>query len=337
MKTKGQHFLLSAESRSMSLIDIFRLSDDEAFDLFKQTRWADNNGEAVCPKCGGAHHYFLKTRSQWRCKACNHTFSVTSGTLFAHHKMPLRIYLAAIALYSNTAKGFSALQLSRDLNVQYKTAYVLMHKIRESLKDNDSSVLDGEVEMDGAYFNSHVRPENKKSDRKDRRLAENQNPDKRCVMVVRKRGEVGKGAEKTKTFIVQSENQADMNKLVTTHVANDAVINADECKAYDALHATHEMKRINHQERYSDLNGTCTNQAESYFARLRRMHMGQMHRMSKQHLHAYANECAYREDTRRWSNGEIFADVLSRCSTKATSRNWCGYWQGNKTVEQLAA
>jgi transposase-like protein len=318
-------------------MDIFRLSDEEAYDLFKQARWADNEGEPVCPVCGGAHHYHIKTRKQWRCKACNHTFSVTSGTLFAHHKMPLRIYLAAIALYSNTAKGFSALQLSRDLNVQYKTAYVLMHKIRESLQDNEQEQLSGTVEIDGAYFNGHVRPENEKADRKDRRLAENQNPNKRCVMVMRERGEKGEGARKTKTFVVKSENQADIRKLVTTNVANDSTINADECTAYDVLHAQFQTNRINHQERYSDKNGTSTNLAESYFARLRRMHLGQMHRMSKQHLDSYANECAYREDTRRWSNGEIFADITSRCAIKKTSRNWCGYWQNNKKEEKLAA
>jgi len=131
MKTKGQHFLLSAKAHTFSLMQIFRLSDGEAFDLFKQSRW--ENGEPVCPSCGGKDHYWLKTRRQWRCKACKHTFSVTSGTIFANHKLPLTTYLAAIALYSNTAKGVSALQVSRDLNVQYKTAFVLMHKLRESL------------------------------------------------------------------------------------------------------------------------------------------------------------------------------------------------------------
>lgn len=78
------------------------------------------------------NHYFIRGRKQWRCKCCGHTFSVTSGTIFAFHKLPLKIYLAAIAIYSNAVKGLSALQLGRDLGVQYKTAFVLAHKIRES-------------------------------------------------------------------------------------------------------------------------------------------------------------------------------------------------------------
>ncbi|MGD0960475.1 MAG: IS1595 family transposase [Methylomonas sp.] len=161
----AQHFLLTAEARSMSLREIFEMSDDAAFEVFRKSRWGERD-EVVCPDCGiFDKHYFISTRKQWRCKHYHHTFSVTSGTLFAFHKLPLKIYLGAIALYTNTAKGFSALQLSRDLDVQYKTAFVLMHKIRESLIDNNAEKLAGEVEIDGAYVNGSVRPSNEKADR----------------------------------------------------------------------------------------------------------------------------------------------------------------------------
>ncbi len=189
-----QHFLLTAQARSMSLRQIFSLTDDAAFDYFRKSRWG-NGEEVTCPCCGSiACHYFIKTRKQWRCRDCKHTFSVTSGTLFAFHKLPLKVYLGAVAIYTNAVKGMSALQLSRDLDVQYKTAFVLAHKIRESLMvKRDESELGGEVEMDGAYVNGHVRPANKKADRVDRRLAENQNPDKRCVFVMRSRADADLG------------------------------------------------------------------------------------------------------------------------------------------------
>ncbi|MDP1544392.1 MAG: IS1595 family transposase [Anaerolineales bacterium] len=332
----AQHFLLSAKARSLSLMQIFTLTDEAAFDLFRESRWGE--GDPICPSCGCIDsHYFINTRKQWRCKDCNHTFSVTSGTLFAHHKLPLRVYIGAVALFTNTAKGFSALQLSRDLDVQYKTAFVLMHKIRESLIDANAEKLTGTVEIDGAYVNSYVRPENEKEDRKDLRLVENQNPNKRCIITIRERGEEGEGAAKTKTFVVKSENQADIKKLAIQHIDGMATIHADDAKCYDALHAKFDMKRVNHQEHYKGDNGECTNQAESYFSRFRRMHKGQVHKMGNQNLPAYANEVAYREDTRRMSTGEIFTDITTRCANKPTSRNWCGYWQGNKTIEKLAA
>ena len=102
------------------------------------------------------NHLFRNDRKQWRCKACAYTFSVTGGTIFANHKLPLRKYLAAIAIYTNAVKGISALQLGRDLGVQYKTAFVLAHMIRESLMEQrDDAPLPGEIHMDGAYVNSY--------------------------------------------------------------------------------------------------------------------------------------------------------------------------------------
>lgn len=122
----SQHYLLSSKARNLSILKIATMSDKEAFEMFKTIRWNQTNGEPVCPCCGSVKkHYFLKTRFQYRCKECFHTFSVTSGTLFASHKKPLQIYLLAIALFTNAVKSISALQLPRDLDVQYKTACVL--------------------------------------------------------------------------------------------------------------------------------------------------------------------------------------------------------------------
>lgn len=257
---------------------------------------------------------------------------MTSGTLFAFHKLPLNVYIAAIALYSNCAKGMSALQLSRDLNVQYKTAFVLAHKIRESLDTMNLEPIEGEVEIDGAYTNNHVRPMNRKADRKDRRLAENQNPNSRAVVVLRQRGTKGEGANRTLSFITKTENQESTIRIANKHVSKDAVMYADENAAYDVLHAHFDTRRINHSLEYVGPIKENTNQAESYFSRFHRMHMGQHHKMSTLYLDRYANEVAYREDTRRLSNGTIFADITKRCATAKTSRDFCGYWQGNKRV-----
>jgi transposase-like protein len=147
----AQHFLLSAKARTLSVLQVNALSEDGAFELFKRLRWGE--GEQVsCPACGVLHrHDFIQSRKVWKCKACSETFSVTRGTIFAYHKLPLRNYLAAIALFVNAVKSLSALQLARDLGCQYKTAFVLAHKIREALlEQRDETALCGEVQMDGA-------------------------------------------------------------------------------------------------------------------------------------------------------------------------------------------
>ena len=334
-KRKGQHFLLSAKARTFSLMQIFRLSDQKAWEMFKEARWG--NDEPNCPKCGGQHHYFIKTRKQWRCKSCGHSFSVTSGTIFSNHKMPLRNYLAAIAIYTNAVKSLSALQLSRDLDVQYKTAFVLAHKLRESLVDSQTDQLEGEVEIDGAYVNKHVRPANHKRNRIDRRLRENQNPNKRSVIVMRQRGNKGEGAVKTITFLTKTESQKATLKLAKANIKKGSTIFADEHKAYDILHSNLVTHRVIHSQHYCGPRGENTNQAESFFARFRRMQYGQVHKMNNSYMDRYANEAAYRENNRRLDNGSMFADIVSRCATSQTSRDFAGYWQGNKRLgENLA-
>lgn len=335
----SQHFLLSAKARSLSIRKVFEMSNDDAFAFFKVMRWGEGDN-VVCPDCGVlGKHYFKATRKQWQCKDCGHTFSVTSGTIFAFHKLPLKVYLAAIALFSNAAKGMSALNLSRDLNIQYKTAFVLAHKIRESLMEQrDSSQLEGEIHMDGAYVNGYIRPKNKKEDRVDRRLAENQRPDKRCIFVMRQKHEKAHaGAVKTLTFVLKSENQAEISKLAAAYIKSGSMICADESNAYDPLHAKFDTRRVNHAREYRSEAGITNNLAESYFSRFRRMQYGQMHKFGNLYLANYANEAAYREDTRRWSNGKIFLDIVKKCAESLTNRDWCGYWQGNKRQEERLA
>ena len=336
----SQHFLLSAQARTLSVLKVMQMTDAEAFMVFKELRWGAGE-EVACPCCGViGKHAFRRDRKQWRCVDCGHTFSITSGTIFANHKLPLRTYLAAIAVYTNAVKGISALQMSRDLGVQYKTAFVLAHKIRESLMEQrDDAPLSGEVHMDGAYVNGYIRPKNKKEDRIDRRLAVNQRPDKRCVFVMRQKSqELAAGAVKTLTFVLKSENQIDVGNLADAYLTRSSKICADESNAYDALHAKFETRRVNHSVEYRAPDGTTNNQAESYFSRFRRMQYGQCHKLGNLYLANYANEAAYREDTRRWANGTIFRDITGKCAHTKTSCNWCGYWQGNKRqAERLAS
>lgn len=103
------------------------------------------------------------------------------------------------------------------------------------------------------------------------------------------------------------------------------------------MHAKYNMKRVNHSVEYRADDGTTNNQAESFFSRFRRMQIGQYHKFCVMHLAAYASEATYREDTRRWSNGNIFMDMVSKCARALTSREWCGYWQGNHRQEELLA
>ena len=319
----AQHFLLSAEARTLSLASIYKGGEDAAYGIFCRMRWAETEGAPVCPRCGGLKHYDVKGRRKFKCAGCAHQFSVTSGTIFASRKMAFTDLCAAIVLCVNAVKGLSALQLGRDIDCQYKTAWVLAHKLREALASEvEGMQLAGEVEIDGAYFGGKIRPANHVESRKDRRKAENQNGERRVVVVLRERD----GA--TKTFVRESE--AEGVALAVDNVAPDATVYADEARHWDVLHDRFEtVGRINHSESYSTPEAN-TNQAESYFSRLRRMVKGQHHHVSARYLYQYAAEAAWKEDNRRLSNGDAFRRTARLALASPVSRQWKGYWERNE-------
>jgi ribosomal protein L37AE/L43A len=318
-----QHFLLSAAARTLSLSAVARMSDEEAHAKFVQIRWAENNGEPFCPKCGCVKVYAFATRKLWKCAGCRYQFSVTAQTIFQDRKRPIRDYLLAIAIFVNGVKGHSALQLSRDLDCQYKTAFVLAHKLREAIcaevHNPDQPELAGEVAIDGAYFGGKVKPANRKEDRADRRTVEEQTGKRQVVVVVRET------LGRTLPFIVPRESDA--LPLIRQHVASGTTVHADESGAWDALHASYPMLRVNHSREFKSEEGATTNQAESYFSRLRRAEFGVHHRISGQYLYQYANEMAWREDNRRVPNGLHWRWIANAALHHPKSEVWRGYWQ----------
>ena len=316
----AQNFLLSAASRTLSLKEIYKAGEQKAYETFCKLRWPETNGQAVCPKCGHDKAYDISTRRKFKCKACHHQFSVTSGTIFASRKLDFTDLLAAICLFTNCSKGMSSVQFSRDLDVQYKTAWVLAHKLREalSLDVHTGEVLDGEVEIDGCYVGGKIRPRNYEQNRVDRRKKVNQSNRRRVVVALRER------LGRTIPFVTKSE--AEGVALANENVSRMATMTADEASHWDLLHAGWNVDRVNHSEAYSD-HGKHTNWVESYFARLRRMIRGQHHWVSPQYLDQYANHAAWLEDNRRNSNGANAFRVVSLATASPVSRVWKGYWQ----------
>ncbi len=342
----AQHFLLSAKSRTISELEVARMSEDEARETFEKLRWSDTDGEPVCNNCGYTDSYVINTHTpsgkavrRYKCKACRKQYTVTSGTIFASHKLELRDYLLATIIFVNAVKGISALQMARALGCQYKSAFVLLHKLRASLMDNQmGKKLEGVVEMDGCYVGK-TRPANRKEDRLDLRLISN--PNKRCIIVARQRAKDDtnfSGAVATKTFITKGEYPNAIKKIATANIVKNSTIHVDGAPAYDDLEAWFDMKVGDHSKAYVGEDGECSNQAESYFSRFRRLEYGQCHHISPLYLSNYANEISYREDNRRLSNRSLMIDVAEKCMNTPTHNEWTGYWQGNKRVaERLIA
>jgi transposase-like protein len=321
----AQHFLLSAAARSLSAAKIMRMSDHGVENVFLRLRWPETDGKPVCPGCGCTICYACRRpagQPRWRCKACRNDFSITSGTLFAWHKLPLRSYLLAVAAFCNEVKGKSMLAFARELDVQYKVAFVLAHKLREAMASSVKTLRIGGAgrvaEIDGAYFGGHVRPANLAADRIDRRLAENRSGKRQVVVVMRERG------GRTLAQVFPAEEAAVPG--IHLRIIKGTVVHADESPAWNKLHAKFPMRRINHQDGYS-VGGACTNGAESYFSRLRRGELGHHHHIAGPYLVRYAQEAAWREDLRRVSNGEQAHGIVGLALRSRPSVDFCGYWQ----------
>lgn len=314
-----QHVLLSAAARTLSLKAIFAGGEDAAYRRFCRLRWPETEGDPVCPICGCLDIYDLSRRRRFKCAACHRQFSVTSGTIFASRKLSFVDLLGAICLFVNASKGLSAVQLSRDLNIQHKTAFVLMHKLREALAAETREIeLAGEVEVDGATFGGHVRPANAREDRVDRRLLANRSGKRRFVIALRQRG----GRTLTRTFLREAEGVA----FAQERIAHGSALSADEVAHWDLLEPAFDVRRINHSDAYSR-DGVHTNLAESFFSRLRRMVGGQHHRVGHRHLGAYAAHAAWLEDHRGESNGMLADRLIGVALASPISRSWKGYWQ----------
>lgn len=321
------HFLQSKAAKTLNLATVFRMTEGEAETAFRKIRWSETQGEPVCPACGSLDAYSARRPSgllRFRCgaKECRKDFTITSGTLFAAHKAPLRFYLAAIAVFMNEVKGKNALALSRDLGMSHKACWVLLHKVREAMAEEfKGRKLGGKgkvAETDGAYFGGYIRPANFREHRIDRRLARNQTGKRQSVVIIRERN------GNSLPMVFKSESAA--LSWIKSRLLPGTQLNADEAAGWDGLASKYEMRRINHQEAYSD-GEACTNQAESYFSRLRRGEMGHFHHVSGPYLLRYAQESAWREDARRVDNGAQVRRVTELALKRGPSVDFGGYYQ----------
>ena len=317
------HYLLTAASRKFGLLDIMKMTDQEIIQMFKQARWPDTHGTPCCPVCASPA-YGPNIRSQYKCKKCKRLFSVTSGTAIHGMKLPHRKLLIGIMIWATTAKGMSTIQMARYLDVQHKTAFTLIHKLRHGLvieaKDLRIGGKGKHSAADGCYIGGYVRQHNYKQMRKDRRFSRNKSPKRRVVIVARETS----GLHRTLVCVVKRESDgvAFLRKVIKP----GTIIHADEAPSWDRLSGWYEMRRINHEFAYSH-DGACSNIAESFFSRLRLLERGQHHHISGPYLGRYATETAFREDHRRLSAYELTVLLLRLTLNAPSDPEFRGYWQ----------
>ena len=273
-------------------------SEDKCHAYLEELRWPDG---VECPRCGSNKISRIRERRQFDCDACRYQFSVRVGTLFHDSKLPLWKWFLAIYLMSESKKSVSANQLKRVLNVSYKTAWYLCHRIRAAVKDEFPAPLRGIVEVDETYIGGKPRFKTSK-----RQAALNRQQTKTMVVGAVERGgkvRLEAGGKPTRDYLVD---------FVMTTIADDTTaIYTDDSNAYpDMTDWNTKHRRVDHSAREYVQGDIHTNTVESVWSLFDRAVLGSYHKLSRKHLQAYLDEFAFRLNNRE--NPFLFRDTLLR-------------------------
>lgn len=275
-----------------NIMNIASLTEDEAREMLEKVRWP--NG-IVCPKCGsnkGAWELKSNPKSKnklragvYKCKDCRKQFTVRIDTIFEDSHIPLNKWVAAIYLMNASKKGISAHQLHRMLDITYKTAWFMCHRIRFAMSEKPLGQLMGIVEADETYIGG------KKSGGRGK-------PDKTPVFaLVERGGELRAGK-------VSNVTAKTLRPILKEQVHHDAHMMTDSFKSYAALDEDflfHDA--VDHSKEYVRGN-VHTNTLEGWFSLLKRGINGTFHHVSEWHLDRYVGEFAHRYNARELSDWE---------------------------------
>ena len=286
-------------ANTISITELFRMfpTEQSCIDWLEAARW---NGKPVCPHCGGDANISKpasKPNTYWH-KDCRMHFTVKTGTVMHSSKTDARNWMIAIYYYMTGRKGVSAMQLSKELGVQYRTAWHMGHRIREACNEGGDFMLGKVVEMDATYIGG--REANKHESKKTH--AGRGAVGKQAVMGMRER------QGKVKATLVAGEDKETVKQAVQQHVTPGAIIVTDEHRAYHVIKSqpfSHEV--VNHSAK-EFVNGMAhTNGIESVWAILKRSIHGTWHHISFKHLERYVNEATF-----RLNEGNCEIDTIDR-------------------------
>ena len=293
----------------MNLIEVMeRFPDQEScIEHLERIRW---RGMPVCPHCGCVEVKRKKEDTvgrvgRFHCSACKASFKVTHGTVFHGTKIPLQKCFTAIALIANAKKGLSSYQLQRDLDLNQKTAWYILTRIRAEMANKTSPIgLQGIIEADETYIGGRPRKENKKEDREPAKRG--RGTSKTAVI-----GAVERGGQVV-AEVAKGLTGRDILKFIRRVVnVKESELMTDEYHAYNALSGQFKHEVINHQEQYVD-SDKHTNTIEGFWSLLKRVWYGQHHHYTTGFTPLYVAERCYVYNNRHLEKESgIFSKFIS--------------------------
>ncbi len=307
-----------AKTSLLTLADRLRTEGD-AYVVLEEMRWGD---EPVCAHCGSVRrHYFLnpengksrKTRTGaaserrvWKCADCRKQISATTNTIFHRSKVPLRIWLLVIYDCCACKNGISAREVERKYGLTAKTAWFMMHRLREAMKREPmAGLLSGRVVADETWYGGKAKNRHG--------YGSGQRPpgahDKTPIMslVSRETGEVrSRVVPNVRRHNLSAVLHSEVN-AAQTHLHTDAGLQYRKLGQEFGAHSY-----VDHDSKEWARGDVSTNQAEAYFSQLKRSLDGTHHHVSREHLDRYLAEFDFRYSTRKLTDIERIDQLVSQ-------------------------
>ncbi|HXJ87770.1 MAG TPA: IS1595 family transposase [Candidatus Binatia bacterium] len=285
---------------------------DRAFEYAKQLRWSD--GKVVCPRCGSEKNSFVKTRRLWFCYGCKKQFTVKVKTIFEDSALGLDKWMTAVWMLSNCKNGISSHELARALGITQKSAWFMLHRIREALKEPTfgSGKLGGEgseLETDETFIGGRVQ-----NMHKDRKLRYQQSGGRDGGKTV-VQGILDRDLRKVRATVVPDVKRETLQNAILRNIKYGSTVYTDDAVGYERLnwHFVHDV--VNKTEAY--VRGRVhVNGMENFWSLLKRGLKGTYVCVEPFHLSRYVDEQAFRfnhrkrEDRTKMTDGERFTQAM---------------------------
>lgn len=308
----------SAKSPVLNAIREACASEPKAIEFLEAHRW---DGQPSCPRCGALDVYAMRDRDcpelrernrRWRCRGCKRMFTVRTGTVMEESRLPLRVWLHAFWRACSSKKGVSALQISRETQISYKSALFLMHRIRHAMAIDHGGApkLSGTVEVDEAYIGGKPRHSlSKRRLQKDSKAFVSASEKHPVVALVERGGQV-------RVRHIERVDAKALRGAVGQLVEPGSSVHTDENASYKGLRKMYRHSSVNHSKLEYVRGDVTTNTVEGFFSLLKRGVYGTFHSVSKHHLHRYLAEFEFRYNTRDVDDGKRALMALANAEGK---------------------
>ncbi len=296
---------------------------EQAFVYAVNLRWPGK--QIACPRCGHTEHSFLRTRLMWFCKGCKKQFSVKVGTIFEDSPLGMDKWMTAFWMVCNCKNGVSSAEMARTLKITQKSAWFMLHRVREVLKNHSVEKLGGTggpVESDETF----VGPNPQKM-HKDRRvkLQAIRGQHKRGDMYVGKtavHGMLDRDTREIRCKVIPNIRRETLQEEILNNIEYGSRLHTDQSPVYEELGKSFVHEVVNHAREY--VRGQVhTNGLENFWSLFKRNLRGTYVSVEPFHLDRYLDEQVWRFNNRggkkpaeRISDADRFVTAMSQASGK---------------------